>query len=334
MDVATIESALAAIPPDCERPVWVRMGMAVKSELGDDGFHFWDAWSQTGASYNARDARDVWKSIRPGGGIGIATLFHIAKANGWKPDNSYRPPSQEEREARRRRQEAEAERERRRIARRHGAVAKRAAELWQSAEPVIGARRHAYLAKKGVRAHGIRLAKQWERRIRGEDGQWHSLWLQGVLLIPMIDGAGRLWNLQSLFGEPHPVLNRDREFLAGGKTAGLFHLIESPTAEPNESGDDPLLIAEGYATAAALFEATGYPTFNAFSAGNLEAVAHHVRTGHPRAQIVLCADHDPTGLAAAHRAARAVHGAVATPPIDGADFCDWRQALNRQNPHG
>ena len=47
--------------------------MAVKSELGDGGFEIWDTWSQQDDSYRPADARAVWRSIGPGGGITVAT---------------------------------------------------------------------------------------------------------------------------------------------------------------------------------------------------------------------------------------------------------------------
>ena len=62
-DIERIRDAVQFIYAN-NRDTWVRMGMATKSEVGDAGFDIWDTWSQQGYSYNARDARDVWKSIR------------------------------------------------------------------------------------------------------------------------------------------------------------------------------------------------------------------------------------------------------------------------------
>ncbi len=68
-----------------DRETWVRMAMAVKAELGNDGFGIWDSWSQTADNYDARAARDVWRSIKDGP-ITIGTLVHMARENGWQPD--------------------------------------------------------------------------------------------------------------------------------------------------------------------------------------------------------------------------------------------------------
>lgn len=85
-DVDRIESALSCLAPDCPRERWVQIGQAIHAALGDDGFHLWDQWSRGGSSYKAGDAKDVWKSFRPGG-IGIGTLFHYAKEAGWNPSS-------------------------------------------------------------------------------------------------------------------------------------------------------------------------------------------------------------------------------------------------------
>jgi putative DNA primase/helicase len=84
-DIAKIESAIGFIP-SIDRSLWVEVGMAVKSELGDSGFPLWDSWSQQAESYKEESAKSVWKSIRECGKITIATLYHHAKAHGWRDD--------------------------------------------------------------------------------------------------------------------------------------------------------------------------------------------------------------------------------------------------------
>ena len=84
-----IRKALAFIPAE-DRDTWLRMGMAIKSELGDNGFDVWNEWSQQAESYKQATAREVWKSIKAGGGVNIGTLFHEAKANGWRDDGTRR----------------------------------------------------------------------------------------------------------------------------------------------------------------------------------------------------------------------------------------------------
>lgn len=76
-----IREALPFIPAD-DRETWVRVGMAVKRELGDEGFDIWDEWSHQSESYVEKDARDVWKSFRADGPVTIGTLLYEAKKRG------------------------------------------------------------------------------------------------------------------------------------------------------------------------------------------------------------------------------------------------------------
>lgn len=174
-------------------------------------------------------------------------------------------------------------------ARRQAAARQLAVSRWQRAGRADPA--HPYLAAKAIAPHGLRQ-------------------LDDVLLVPMRDGEGRLWSLQSI--------DRDgnKRFLAGGRKQGLYYAIGREVS-------DVVCVAEGFATAASVFEATGYPTAVAFDAGNLEPVARELRAKFPHALIVLCADDDAAtalvrginpGLANAQRAAQAVGGVVAMPP--------------------
>jgi hypothetical protein len=72
-----VRDALSAIPSD-DRDLWLQIGMALKSEFGDAGFDPFQAWAQRSAKYDDHDCRRVWASIKPEGGITIATLFYHA----------------------------------------------------------------------------------------------------------------------------------------------------------------------------------------------------------------------------------------------------------------
>jgi hypothetical protein len=60
-----------------------RIGMAIKAGMGEGGFDLWDDWSRSSARYRDTDARGVWRSIRPDGGISLATLFFEAEKHGY-----------------------------------------------------------------------------------------------------------------------------------------------------------------------------------------------------------------------------------------------------------
>jgi hypothetical protein len=84
-EIDRARQALHAIPPDLPRDEWVKVGMAAHAAgLTFDEF---DAWSAGADCYESRAARDTWRSIKPGKGIGAATLFKMAQ------DHGHRMPS-------------------------------------------------------------------------------------------------------------------------------------------------------------------------------------------------------------------------------------------------
>ena len=104
-----------------------------------------------------------------------------------------------------------------------------------------------------------------------------------------------------------------KTFLTGGRKRGCYYAIGRPV--------DALCIAEGYATAATIHEATGQATACAFDAGNLEPVARALRGKFPRSRITVCADNDAgtqgnPGVRYAEAAARAVRGFLAVPSFE------------------
>src|SRR5262249_45633045 len=98
-----------------------------------------------------------------------------------------------------------------------------------------------------------------------------------------------------------------------------------------------LCIAEGYATAASIHEATGHAVAVAFDAGNLEQVARALQAKYPDLRIVICADDDyrtagNPGITRATEAARVVGGLVAV-PVFGADRRDGAKDFNDLATH-
>ncbi len=303
-------AALAHIPADLARDEWARIGMAIKSEFPDEaGFALFDEWSATAPGYNAQDTRSTWRSIRAAGGVTIGTLLHEAKARGFRPaerpDSGRQPaPARPDRQER-----AAAEEQQRRQAQERAAV--EAVKAWEAAAP---AQAHPYLEAKGVGAHGLRVAPD------------------GWLLVPVRDQAGQLHNVQRIAPAGAPG-KWDKLFLKNGRKSGLWHML----GEPAEHG--PILIAEGYATAATMYQATGYPSAVAFDAGNLRHVARALQALHPRARLVVCGDDDREteaktgrnpGREKAAAAARAAGGVAVFPEFAegaGSDFNDMQQAI-------
>jgi putative DNA primase/helicase len=226
--------------------------------------------------------------------------------------------------AERERIQAEKARRQRERAERQNRTAVRARTIWAEAKPAPAD--HPYLARKRIQPHGARVTT-WQRFYQSDSGKHHKLTINNALIIPLINEAGAIRNLQSIFPAPVPELGRGKDFLPFSETLGLFWWIG-----PEKT--DPVLIAEGFATASTLHEETGYRVYIAFSAGNLLAVGRIVRKHRPTVKIIFAADHDKTpgnpGLTKANEAALAVDGFVACPPIAG-DFNDY--ALSLQDAH-
>jgi len=219
------------------------------------------------------------------------------------------------------RRQIEAAKEQRRIEQEQRHIQKQgeAVRLWQSAQPCES---HPYLDRKRVKAHGLRVAT-WRKWLPDGSG-WRKLEIPNTLLVPLIGGDNRLWNLQGIFTERHAELGRDKDFLPGRKS-GLFCAIGEPTTT--------IMVAEGYATGATVHAMTGKQTFIAFDCGNLKAVALIVRQAHPDATIILCADNDRhtpgnPGVTKAREAALAVGGKLSIPEFpEGAVGSDWNDLM-------
>jgi len=127
-----------------------------------------------------------------------------------------------------------------------------------------------YLVSKGVQGFGLRYGAS------------------GVAVVPMLDANGAIHGLQLL--RSHKLAESTRkpakEFWPPGLAKkGHFHLI----------GGSPqwiVLIAEGYATAATLHMATGYPVAVAFDAGNLQPVAAVLAKRYRGTKVLVCGDDD------------------------------------------
>ena len=112
-----------------------------------------------------------------------------------------------------------------------------------------------------------------------------------------------------------------KSFLPGTAKRGHFHALRCLTL-------DVVLVAEGYATAATVYEATGLPSVCAFDAGNLEPVCRAIHAVYHPPRIVVCGDNDRfttgnPGRTAALRAAKAVGGVAVVPEFGDEEGSDW-----------
>ncbi|MCS0583397.1 AAA family ATPase [Massilia pinisoli] len=163
-----------------------------------------------------------------------------------------------------------------------------------------------YCARKGIKPFGLKELKD-----------------KRTLLVPMRDEHGKLRSLQFIYADG------TKRFKSNGRVQGMYHTFGGNIR-------DTVLICEGFATGASLFEAVGHPVAVAFNASNLVAVALALRSKLPDVRIVVCADNDRfnavgnVGMASAMAAARAVGGWLAVPKFTSdegnpTDFNDLAQ---------
>ena len=286
----------------------VRVAFMLKSELGDTGRDVWDEWRD---GRGDDEAVSVWKSASETGPLKIGTLFHEAKANGWRDDGTHQKPTSEELAERRRIAAERAAKEEIETARKH-------ADAAQEAKLIYGvgrrdeAQEHPYAMKKRVSLFSLVRRGAWPKR------GWND-----ALIVPLSNADGKLSTLQAI------NTDGEKDYLAGGCKRGCFHPFGTLR------GASFVQIGEGMATVAAGVDATDWPAAAAMDAGNLLAVGQAVRGLAPDAVILFLADNDVrddgrnTGIEAARAAAVAVGGFVAIPELDGR-ACDWWDVWNER----
>jgi len=216
-----------------------------------------------------------------GGIIGdFSSDFHVT----WHMKQE-RPYSREERAAFARQGEIARRQSNRRQVEAKKQAQKRAQEIWEQATPAVTT--HPYLMRKGVKPHGIRQTAN------------------SLLVIPMAINH----TIQSL---QYITPDGQKRFLKDGQTQGCYHILG------NLNSSQPLCIAEGFATAASIHQATEYPVAIAFTAGNLLFAGLNLRKLFPHLQLVFCADNDldtpgNPGVTKAIAAAKIVGGVVVMP---------------------
>ncbi|PRX29936.1 Protein of unknown function [Meinhardsimonia xiamenensis] len=83
---AAIRSALAWLPnAELDYDSWMRIGMALKGALGDEGATLFTEWSAQAAKNDPAATAKAWASFRPAR-IGAGTIYHLAMEKGWRPD--------------------------------------------------------------------------------------------------------------------------------------------------------------------------------------------------------------------------------------------------------
>jgi len=202
------------------------------------------------------------------------------------------------------------------------AAALSAETAWSTAQPAAGD--HPYLVAKGIEAGELRTGAPGQTiATTDKDGNPKNVSLEGRLLVPMRDNEGKLWSLQTI--DPDGT----KSFHKGGRVEGCHALLGELKA------DSPAIIAEGYATAATIHQATGLPVIAAFNAGNIAPVAQAYRDQNPERTVIIAGDNDHqkeadrnVGRRKAEEAAMSVAGFTLLPDFAsddrGTDWNDYR----------
>lgn len=185
----------------------------------------------------------------------------------------------------------DAERELKAQYNRQAAYARRYVSKWPQATA------HEYLTRKGIQAApGVRINDKNE------------------LVIPFSNRNGAIRSYQRI-----PVTGgKDARILKDSEKTGNWFALGTPR------NGQPVLFAEGYATAASLHEATGLPVLMTVDAGNMIIVAEEARQKWKQSPFIFCADNDHArqvnkGIVSATKAAELTGGSVIFPAFTDAE---------------
>lgn len=170
---------------------------------------------------------------------------------------------------------------------------------------------HPYLQAKQIPPYGVRVNDE------------------GNLAIPLRDINGKVNSLQWIDTEGN------KRFQVNTAIHGLFWSVGLDTL--GQDADRIILLGEGFATMAKVYELTGYPSVAGIACGFLRPVAQALREKYPAAQIYVMADNDKAtekkrgvnpGLKAANELVKSgLADYVIAPefpePEDGTDWDDY-----------
>lgn len=264
MTPASIDSARRAlnfVSPE-ERDTWVRMGMALKAEFGDDAFDMWDQWSLSSAAYDQGAVKSSWKSFKAGGKVGIGSLFKEAQNNGFIFDNAEIEVDPAKLAAERAAREARnAKSELDRITRAK-AAANRAQVQWRMAATDGTS---PYLERKQVLAESCKFLAD------------------GAIIVPMFHVENGMVGKQQINADGSKKYSHGMD-----RHSAMARLGVAPF------DGDTVYLCEGYATGGSIRAALNYQAtvFVCFDTSGLMPVAQAVRKMLPTSHIMFCADDD------------------------------------------
>lgn len=92
VDAESVSAALKAIGnTNLDYEQWIKVGLAIKSALGDAGKALFLEWSALSSKNDARITERKWNSFQPSR-IGVGTIYRMAREKGWQGLPNEAPP--------------------------------------------------------------------------------------------------------------------------------------------------------------------------------------------------------------------------------------------------
>lgn len=242
--------------------------------------------------------------------LGIQTVRWCAK-----PDDQL--TRKEQGELKRRTEDAKRKRDQDQE-RRYAEAAAKAQTILSAAKPASDS--HPYLTSKAVPAvPGVLI------------GHWPARDADNCLLIPFSTLDGVLTTVQAIAAQGKLIKTSNKDWLPGGKKSGSCYVMGDP------EGSDTVVLGEGYATCASIYEASQLPIIMTGDSGNLLTVAKQARLRWPSKRLLIGADDDRDtsgnpGMKVAHDAAQAVNAEVVAPDFTPEEIQSWRQQHQGKPP--
>lgn len=126
---------------------------------------------------------------------------------------------------------------------------------------------HPYLTKKNIKPYGARFYLK-----------------ENKIAVPLYNINGNFQSLQWISEDG------SKQFYPGAQTSGAFFPLGMASIEINDK--HPILICEGYATGAKIYQLTGLPTFCAMTSNNIASVAKAIKAKFKDRRVIIMADDD------------------------------------------
>lgn len=130
------------------------------------------------------------------------------------------------------------------------------------------------------------------------------------LVVPVCDDADNIWSLQYIY------VDGTKMFHPEGRRKGCMYRIG-----PHPGNEGFAYLAEGYATGASVYLATGKTVYVCFTSGNIIHVYRALKTKFPQMELIVAGDNDAAGKN---------HGLLAVYPSE--EGKDWNDVWIEEGP--